>query len=107
MKGLIDFKNKTLKEITIWAWLGATLPLTGLAAMFFVWAFGFTEYIDILMVLGASSMFLLSVIWWWWALIVIRELIKNWNKTYNDVKNVLDDVVEVKTLVRENFSKKE
>lgn len=105
MKGFINFKEKTLKEITVWAWLGAILPLAGLGVMFCIWAFGLEKYTDILMVIGVSAMFTLSIAWWWWALLIIKNLVSNWDKTVTNVNDVISEIVEVKTLVREKIVK--
>ena len=95
-----DFSEKTLREIKIWAWAAAFLPLTALAGIFFVWAFGTSSMVNVSMVIGATTMFAVAVIWWWWALRAINILVKHWDKTGASVVEVLKDIREVRKIVQ-------
>ena len=95
------FRNKILKEIRLWAWAAAVLPLASLATLFFIWAFGTDHLLKVAMVSGASAMFTVAVAWWWWALHAIKTLIDHWNDTKENVVEVLSDVKEVKIMVRD------
>ena len=44
-------------------------------------------------------MFGIAVIWWWWALFTMRNLVRQWDNTREDVKEVLDEVGEIKNIV--------
>ena len=95
------FSEKTIREIRWWAWAGAVIPLTGLAGFFFIWSFGTASVIHLTMVIGATTMFGVAVGWWWWALRAISILVKHWDQTGSSVAAVLEDIKEVKQLVRE------
>ena len=83
MQILKDFHQKKLKQIKIWAWAAAVLPISSLAGLFFVRYIGTETYYDIALVIGASIMFAIAVIWWWWALYTIAQ-----------VTNILGNIAE-------------
>ena len=103
MKGKINnFKEKTINQIRLWAWAAAVLPISGLAGLFFVWRFGTNSLFDIAMITGETVMFTVAVVWWWWALYTMRTLVKQWDTTKENVKEVLNEVSEIKTIVKNN-----
>lgn len=99
-----EFSDQKIKEIKIWAWIAAVLPISSLAALFFIWAFGTTHWLNIAMVTGSTVMFTASVIWWWWALHAMTTLLAHWDKTKDNVTGILHDVKEVKNLVKDLFA---
>lgn len=101
MEDFNKFRNKTLKEIRMWAWLAAVLPITALAGLFFVWTFGGDTLVAKAMIIGETTMFGVAVIWWWWAIYVINKLVHQWDLTRTRVGEVLTEVREVKGMVRE------
>jgi hypothetical protein len=101
-----NFKDVTVKQITFWAWIAAVLPVTSLASMFFVWAFGTEKLFDIVMVVGSTAMFAISVVWWWWALYVIKKLIVQWDTTEKNVEMVLVEINDIAVTIRSVFTKK-
>lgn len=98
-----DFKNKTIRQIRLWAWLAAVLPLTGLAGIAFVWKFGTDNSLSIAILVGEIVMFSVAVIWWWWVIFVLRDLAKHWDKTKDGLNEVTDGIRDIKTIVRELF----
>jgi len=100
-KALRDFAAQKVREIKLWAWAAAVLPITGLAGIFFLWVFGLTTYINASMVTGATVMFGTAVIWWWWALHTMSNLVRRWDDTREDVADVLIHTKEVRELVRD------
>jgi hypothetical protein len=96
----IKFAEKTLKEITLWAWAAAILPLAALAGIFFVWAFGDESLLDIAMIIGGTTMFSIAVAWWWWALRAISVLIKQWKYSGKSLEEILRDIREVKNIIK-------
>lgn len=97
------FRNKTLQEIRWWAWIGAVLPISSLAAFFFIWAYGTNGLLHITMIVGSTAMFTVAVVWWWWALCALNTLIQHWDETRNKVKKVGDDISSLKTFIQEVF----
>lgn len=98
---LKNFSDQKVREIKAWAWAAAVLPLMGLSGLFFLWAFGFENYISQSMVAGATFMFGTAVGWWWWALHTMSNLIKRWDETRNDVADVLLNTREMREMVRD------
>lgn len=87
-----NFRQKTIQEIKIWAWIAVVLPITALAGLFFLWAFGWYDYYSEAMVIGATTMFGFAVIWWWWTIHKIAqmtELLSNTINKFDDVKSDL------------------
>ena len=96
-----DFKTKTISQIRLWAWAVAVLPITALAGIFFVWKFMDGSFLGWAMTIGETSMFFIAVVWWWWAMYVMRNLVKHWDDTREDVKEVLQDVKHMRSVVLE------
>lgn len=106
MKEFENFRNKTIKEIRLWAWLAAVLPLSALAGTFFIWVFGTDSMFRLAMVIGETTMFTIAVIWWWWAIYVVRRLVEQWDVTRGRVGEVLDELKEIKQIVKDPFCDK-
>jgi protein-S-isoprenylcysteine O-methyltransferase Ste14 len=104
MKPITNFKDKTLKQIRLWSWAAAVLPITALAGIFFVWAFGTSSWWSWAMITGETVMFAIAAVWWWWAMYTMRQLVKHWDNTRNNVTEVLKDVVEIKNIVKDVIS---
>lgn len=102
-----NFRNKTLREIRLWAWAAAVLPISALAGLFFVWTYGTGQWFNIAMIIGETTMFTVAVIWWWWAIYVINKLVRQWDLTRERVSEVLNDVKEVKALVGDKLKSKD
>jgi high-affinity Fe2+/Pb2+ permease len=99
MKGLFNLEEKRIKEIKVWAWAAAILPLSSLSAIFFIWYFGTSNWFDWFMTASATFFVSVGVIWWWWNLHFLRDMIKKWNRTETNVKSVLSDLVEIRKLL--------
>ena len=97
----MDFKTKTIKQIRLWAWAAAVLPITALAGVFFIWRFGTHDLFGLVMIIGETTMFSIAVIWWWWAMYVMRNLVEHWGETKEKVADVLDDIKAIKGIVTE------
>lgn len=101
----MNFKNKTLNQIRLWAWAAAVLPISALAGTFFVWRFFDGSLFSIAMIAGEVIMFTVAVIWWWWAMFTMRNLVRHWDETKHNVADVVKDVKEMKSIVLEVLSK--
>jgi protein-S-isoprenylcysteine O-methyltransferase Ste14 len=102
---MTTFREKTIKQIRIWTWSAAVLPLTALAGLFFVWSFAPDTMLGYAFVVGETVMFGIAVVWWWWAMYVMRNLIKQWDITKEKVEDVAKDIKEVRSVVIETLSK--
>ncbi len=100
MNDFNNFRIKTLKQIKIWAWLAAVLPLVSLAGIFFIWVFGDNTLFARAMIFGETSMFAIAVIWWWWAIYVINKLVHQWDQTRDNVGEVLTELRDIKDFVK-------
>lgn len=100
----MDFKSKTIRQIRIWAWAAAVLPITALSGIFFIWRFFDGTWLGIAMIIGETTMFLVAVIWWWWAMYVMRNLVNHWDETREKVHEVLHDVKGIRGIIQEIFA---
>lgn len=98
---MTKFKQNTIRQIRIWAWAAAVLPITALAGIFFVWTFGTSSLLSWAMIIGETIMFSIAVIWWWWAMYILRNLVNHWDETKDKVGDVLKDVKEIRNIVIE------
>lgn len=96
-----DFKDKKIKEIRLWAWAAAVLPITALSGIFFIWVFGTKTLFDIAIIIGETTMFAIAVVWWWWALYTIKKVIEMWDEANKNVDIVVHDVHEVTEIIKE------
>jgi len=96
----IQFAEKTIKEIKIWAAAAAILPLTALVGVFFVWIFGSGSLLDISIIVVGTVMFGISVIWWWWALRSIFIIVHQWKYYGKSFEGILEDIREVKNIIK-------
>lgn len=96
-----NFRNTTIRQIRIWAWIAAVLPLTSLAGLFFIWTFGSDTILSKAMVVGETAMFGVAVIWWWWAIFVINKLVRQWEITRSNVSDVLLELKTIKGIVQD------
>ena len=97
----MDFRTKTINQIRLWAWLAAVLPITALAGIFFVWKFFDGTVLGLALTVGELIMFVVAVVWWWWAMYTMRNLVKHWDETKENVREVLNDVKDMRSLVIE------
>jgi hypothetical protein len=102
---LTNFGLKKIREIKLWAWAAAVLPIVALAGVFFIWLFGTDEMLNISMIVGATTMFAVAVIWWWWAIHAIYNLIVLWNRTDETMQEVKVNLKDIKESIREIFFK--
>lgn len=100
-----DFSNKALTEIKLWVWLAAILPITGLSGVFFLWIFGCNNLINILMVVGSTTMFGFAAVWWWWIIYTIARILKQEKTAMETLSNTVTGIREIRSLVKETFKK--
>lgn len=101
----MDFQSNTIRQIRIWAWLAAVLPISALAGIFFVWRFAPDTFLEHAFVAGEIIMFSVAVTWWWWAMYTMRNLVKQWDLTRDKVKEVSTDVKEIRSVILETLSR--
>lgn len=98
---MINFKDKTIKEIKIWAWAAAVLPVAALWLIFCIWYIGTSTWLDILIIAVATIFFTGTVIWWWWMLLILRSLTFECSTTNNKVMLVSKEIQELKKIFRD------
>jgi hypothetical protein len=99
------FSEKVLKEIKWWAWAAAVLPISALAAIFFIWAFGTKTMFDIAVISGATFMFATAAVWWWWIIWTVSRIMKKDRKVAQDLKETTTAIKILKRDIAEIFSK--
>lgn len=107
MRIIKDFSSTALKQIRWWAWAAAVLPISSLAGLFFIWAFGTKSLYNLSMVVGATAMFSIAAIWWWWIIWTVSRILKKDRKVANELKNAANELSNIKSLVKETFGAKD
>jgi len=99
--GMLNFRNKAIKEIKIWAWFAAVAPLVGLSVLFFIWFFDFNNSYERALTIGFIIMFTTAIIWWWWAIHKIAQItevmygaMSNFNEVKKEIEQIRKDIVE-------------
>lgn len=95
-----EFKQRTIQQLKWWVWAAAVLPLSALAAMFFIWVYDLDHWINVVMVTGSTTMFIIAVSWWWWAIRVVRCLLDLWSDTSRGLGEVSTTVKEIRTIIK-------
>lgn len=101
----MNFKDKAIRDIRLWAWLAAVMPLSSLAGMFFVWRLAPVSWLDWAFIVGEVAMFTTAVVWWWWAMWTMLRLVRQWDQTKDNVMEVSKDIKEVKSVVVDLLSR--
>jgi hypothetical protein len=98
------FGKQKIKEIKLWAWAATIIPITSLVLMFFIWYFGNETIINIAMIAGSTFMFAVAVFWWWWALHSLYSLLTIWKKTNSNMEEVMTDIKEIRSSIKDFLS---
>jgi len=99
----MEFIITTLRQIKIWIWLAAILPMVSLAGLFLVWQYFDNTFVSGLIISGEIIICTLAIVWWWWAMYTMRNLVRQWDKTNIKVSEVLDEIKGIRVSVREVF----
>lgn len=105
MRVIRDFSERALDHIKVWTWAAAVLPITALAGIFFIWAFGSKSLFELAITTGATIMFAVAAVWWWWIIWIVSKIIRKDRKVAEDLKNTTEDIKNIKHLFRETFNK--
>jgi hypothetical protein len=103
MKIETNFSNKGLKHIRWWTWAAAILPITGLSLIFFIWFFGLDKAKDIFMIAVSTTMFCAAAIWWWWIIWIVSCILKKDKYIAEELKNTVNDIRDLKVIVKETY----
>jgi hypothetical protein len=104
MRVIRDFSERTLREIKWWAWGAAVLPITALAGLFFVWAFGTEGLYNASMALGATFMFAVAAVWWWWIIWTVAKILKKDREVAEEFRQAQHSLKDIKNLIKETFT---
>ena len=97
----MNFHQKTLRQIKLWAWAASVLPTMSLAALFFIRVLGLENLYYQLLVIGAVFMFGTAVVWWWWAIFTIKYLITVLTRTSKNLQEASIELSEISTEVKQ------
>jgi type VI protein secretion system component VasK len=100
----IEFRNKIIRNIRLWAVLAAVLLTVGVIYVAAVWLYGSAELFEKSIIVAPGLMLIVTVAWWGWTVRTISTLIDHWNETRDDIEIVVDEIKEIKQLVREIIS---
>lgn len=93
------FSRIVNNQLIIWIAAAVILPISALAGMFFVWAFGTQDLINISMIVGATSMFVIAVIWWWWVMGIVIKLTHHYQNSSLTIYGTLLNIKEIKDIL--------
>ena len=105
MRAIKNFSEQALKQIRIWTWAAAVLPITALAGMFFVWMFGTDTLFATVLSVGATIMFCVAAVWWWWIIWIVSKILKKDRQVAKELLNTTQEIRTIKILFRETFNK--
>jgi hypothetical protein len=100
----IEFRNKIIRNIRLWALLAVVLLIVGVVYIAAVWLYGSAEMFEKSIIVAPGLMLVVIVVWWWWTVRTISTLIDHWNETRDDIGTVVVEVKAIKQLVREIIS---
>ena len=105
MQVLRDFSEKALRQIRWWTWAAAVLPITALAAIFFIWAFGTESLFATALTVGATIMFCVAAVWWWWIIWIVTKIMKKDRRVALELLDATKEIRNIKTLFRQTFNR--
>ena len=107
MQVIKDFSDKALSQIRAWTWAAAVLPITALAGLFFVWAFGTEELYNKVIVAGAITMFATAAVWWWWIIWTVSKILKKDRIVVRNLNEAKEELKHIKRIVHETYNEKD
>lgn len=96
-----DFHTKKIKEIQLWAWAAAILPIATLSILFLVYIVGFYSIYEKILVIAGATLFTACVVWWWWALHTIGSVTYMLSKTIDKFKKVNKELDNLKKDIKD------
>jgi hypothetical protein len=97
----VNFHQKTLRQIKLWAWAASVLPTMSLAALFFIRVLGLENLYYQLLVIGAVFMFGTAVVWWWWAILTIAKVTETLDTSVTKFDTITHEIIEIKKDVKQ------
>lgn len=103
-KSFSEILEKTKKQTKWWSYAAWSLPFVALALL------GVSEFLvsddwfrNILVAVGVAF-FSVSVFWWWWALHKIVEIINGFDKTYQSLDEVKQEIIKTRQVIEDSTS---
>jgi hypothetical protein len=83
-------------QVKIWKWLASILPLTALAVISLVYFLGTDTYLKLAVIATVAGFMLASFVWWWWVIDKIKAWFKLIGETQTALKDIKEDIQEVR-----------
>ena len=90
-----DFHQKSLKQIKLWAWAASVLPVVGIVALILIKLFGTDDIYSVIVSIGGTSIFSVSVVWWWcvmWTIAQVTTMLSHTSTSLDTVKKDLSTI---------------
>lgn len=100
-----NFFSKAIKDIRLWAWTAAILPMATLAGFLFIWIFAPISWLQWAITWAVISMFTVAIFWWWWIMWTVFNLVKQWSNTTQQVVEVSNEVKEIRSAIVQMLTK--
>lgn len=91
-----DQVSKIHKEIIWWKISAVSLPIIGLAFLFFLQLFGFESLYEKSLTLGFTLFAFTGFLWWWWVMHTVGLVNQKMHKVTKDFLDVQKHIVDIK-----------
>jgi len=92
----IDQASKIHKEIIWWKVSAVSLPIIGLAFLFFLQLFGFESLYEKSLTIGFTIFAFTGFLWWWWVMHTVGSVNQTMQKVTKDFADVQKHIVDIK-----------
>lgn len=97
----LEFEKKVIKELHIWTWMAILLPGLIVFGSVISWTLGLTSESELFIIISVTILLGLTILWWWWAISIIRDVLRLWSTTQEDIRELIADVKNVRDLIEQ------
>lgn len=97
----LEFEKKVIKELHIWTWMAILLPGLIVFGSVISWTLGLTSESELFIIISVTIILGLTILWWWWAISIIRDVLRLWSTTQEDIRELIADVKNVRDLIEQ------
>lgn len=97
----LEFEKKVIKELHIWTWMAILLPGLIVFGSVILWTLGLTSESELFIIISVTIILGLTILWWWWAISIIRDVLRLWSTTQEDIRELIADVKNVRDLIEQ------
>jgi len=98
--------NLIVKQPRVWRWTLITLTLSAITGLWILWNF-FSGAILGSVNITAETVMIVIVLAWAWTVIVLKNLVRQWDNTKDKVRDVQHTISEIKVLIKDLITKEQ